>query len=57
MMICGERDSLVGRSCEEELFAGLPNVARAKEIEGCGHQPHHTHPEVLCEVIEQFFEE
>jgi pimeloyl-ACP methyl ester carboxylesterase len=53
LMICGERDPLIGRSCEEELRSGLPNVARA-EIEGCGHVPQYTHPEVLCEVIEQF---
>lgn len=53
LMICGERDSIVNRACEETLRSGLPNVARA-EIEGCGHLPQHTHPEVLCEVIEQF---
>jgi pimeloyl-ACP methyl ester carboxylesterase len=53
MMICGEHDPLVDRACEDELRAGLPNVARA-EIEGCGHLPHFTHPEVLCEAIEQF---
>lgn len=53
LMICGDHDPLVNRACEDELRAGLPNVARA-EIEGCGHLPQFTHPEVLCEVIEQF---
>jgi len=53
LMICGDHDPLVSRTCEEELRTGLPNVARA-EIEGCGHLPQFTHPEVLCEVIEQF---
>ncbi len=53
MSISGERESLTSRAREEELRALLPNVARA-EIEGCGHLPHITHPEVLCEAIEQF---
>ncbi len=53
MSICGERDSLVIRAQAEELRTGLPNFAHA-EIEGCGHLPHLTHPEVLCEAIEQF---
>jgi len=53
LMICGEHDPIVGRKCEEELRNGLTNVARA-EIEGCGHLTQYTHPEVLCEVIEQF---
>lgn len=53
LLICGEHDPVVSRTCEESLRNGLPNVARA-EIEGCGHVPQFTHPEVLCEVIEQF---
>lgn len=53
LMICGEHDRVVSRAIDEELRSGLPTVARA-EIEGCGHLPHFTHPEVLCEVIEQF---
>lgn len=53
MMIVGDRDPLVHGRAETELHAGLPNVVRA-EIENCGHVPVYTHPEVLCEVIEQF---
>jgi pimeloyl-ACP methyl ester carboxylesterase len=53
LLICGDRDPLVGKTCEQELKQGLPNVARA-EIEGCGHQPHQTHPEVMAEVVRQF---
>jgi len=53
LLVCGERDPLVGKACERELLAGLPRAARA-EIEGAGHLPQYTHPEVLCEVIEQF---
>ena len=53
MSICGERDSLASQARKEELRALLPNFARA-EIEGCGQLPHMTHPEVLCEAIEQF---
>jgi pimeloyl-ACP methyl ester carboxylesterase len=53
LLVCGDRDPIVGRTCEQELKRGLPNVARA-EIEQCGHQPHLTHPEVLAEVVQQF---
>lgn len=53
MLIDGDRDPIVPRWCGEELRKGLPNVAVA-EIEKCGHLPQFTHPEVMCEVIEQF---
>jgi pimeloyl-ACP methyl ester carboxylesterase len=53
MMVCGDADPLVGKSCERELYEGLPGVARA-EIEQCGHQPQQTHPEVLAEIVTQF---
>ena len=53
LLICGDRDPLVGRCCEQDLLRGLPNVARA-EIEECGHLPQFTHPEVLSEVIRRF---
>jgi pimeloyl-[acyl-carrier protein] methyl ester esterase len=55
LMICGDRDPLVGKTCEQELRQGLPSVARA-EIEHCGHQPHQTHPEVMAEVVRQFLQ-
>ena len=53
LLVCGDRDPLVGQSCEYDLMRGLPNVARA-EIDQCGHLPHYTHPEVLSEVIRRF---
>ncbi len=53
LMICGDRDPLVGQACEAELKQGLPLVARA-EIEGCGHLPQLTHPEVMAEVVRQY---
>ena len=53
LLICGDRDPLVGQACADELQRGLPNVARA-EIEKCGHLPHFTHPEVLSEVVRRF---
>jgi 3-oxoadipate enol-lactonase len=53
LLVCGDRDPLVGKACEAELKQGLPLAARA-EIEQCGHQPHLTHPEVLAEVVRQF---
>jgi pimeloyl-ACP methyl ester carboxylesterase len=53
LLVCGDRDRLVGKACELELMQGLPLAARA-EIEGCGHMPQLTHPEVLAEVVRQF---
>lgn len=53
LMICGDRDPLVGEACEAELKQGLPMLARA-EIEECGHLPQLTHPEVMAEVVQQF---
>ena len=53
LLVCGDRDPLVDKTCEAELKQGLRLAARA-EIEQCGHQPHLTHPEVLAEVVRQF---
>jgi 3-oxoadipate enol-lactonase len=53
LMVCGDRDRLVGKACEAELKQGLPLAARA-EIEACGHFPQLTHPEVMAEVVRQF---
>jgi pimeloyl-ACP methyl ester carboxylesterase len=52
-LIVGEADPIVGKECERDLLAGLPHVARA-EIEGCGHNPQFSHPEVLAEVVRRF---
>ena len=53
LLVCGDRDPLVGKRCEAQLKEGLPSAARA-EIEQCGHQPHLTHPEVLAEVVRKY---
>jgi pimeloyl-ACP methyl ester carboxylesterase len=53
LLVCGERDPLIGRSHEQTLLQGLPNAGRVL-IEGCGHTPSYTHPEVLAEVVRQF---
>ena len=54
LLVCGDHDPLVGRSCENELLQGLPN-ARRVVFSGCGHFPYLTHPETLAEVVRQFF--
>jgi pimeloyl-ACP methyl ester carboxylesterase len=53
LMICGDCDPVVGPAEEHVLFNGLPNVGRVV-LEGCGHMPPYTHPEVLAEVTRQF---
>jgi pimeloyl-ACP methyl ester carboxylesterase len=53
LMICGDRDGVIGKSCEQDLLQGLPHVSRA-EIEACGHLPQFTHPEIVCELVERF---
>lgn len=53
LLLCGERDPLVKRPCEQVLLRGLPNAARA-EIAGCGHLPYYTHPEIVAELVHRF---
>ncbi|MCI0680601.1 MAG: alpha/beta hydrolase [Gemmataceae bacterium] len=53
LILSGDRDPMIGRECVDELMSGLPNASRA-EIEGCGHLPHFTHPEVMSEVVQRF---
>lgn len=53
LLVCGDRDPLIGKTCEADLQRGLVQVARA-ELEQCGHLPHLTHPEVLAEIVQQF---
>jgi pimeloyl-ACP methyl ester carboxylesterase len=53
LLICGDQDRVVPRPYDEVLLQGLPNAGRVV-IEGCGHVPSYTHPEVLAEVIRQF---
>jgi pimeloyl-ACP methyl ester carboxylesterase len=53
LIICGDRDPMVGKECEEELLHGLPNAGRV-ELSGCGHNPIYSHPEVLAEMVRRF---
>jgi pimeloyl-ACP methyl ester carboxylesterase len=54
LLVGGDRDPVIERVCEEELVRGLPNVRRI-ELVNCGHNPLFTHPEVLAELVRQFF--
>ncbi len=53
LLLCGDRDPLVGKQGEEELLHGLPNAGRV-ELSGCGHNPIFSHPEVLAELVRRF---
>jgi pimeloyl-ACP methyl ester carboxylesterase len=53
LLITGDCDSLVPRSCWDEIERSLPGVKRI-EIAGCGHYPQYTHPGPMAEAIEQF---
>ena len=44
----------MSENARQELQHGLA-FAGSAEIEGCGHQPHLTHPEVQAEIARQFF--
>ena len=46
LLICGDQDRVVPRVHAEMLLQGLPNAGRVV-IEGCGHVPSYTHPEIL----------
>jgi pimeloyl-ACP methyl ester carboxylesterase len=53
LMIGGDRDGLVPRSCEAEVESGLPN-ARRMEIPNCGHYPQYTHPQAMADAMVEF---
>jgi pimeloyl-ACP methyl ester carboxylesterase len=53
LLISGDGDSLVPKSCDESLLSGLPNAARA-EIPMCGHYPQYSHPALTAELTRQF---
>jgi pimeloyl-ACP methyl ester carboxylesterase len=51
--VCGERDRVVPAPYAETLLEGLPSAGRVI-LEGCGHVPSYSHPEVYAEVVRQF---
>ena len=50
LLFCGDLDIVVRPVHAEILLGGLPN-ARRVVVEGCGHVPGYSHPEVLAEVV------
>jgi pimeloyl-ACP methyl ester carboxylesterase len=53
LVVEGEYDRVVPAAYQKVLLEGLPNAGRAV-IQGCGHIPSYTHPEVFAEVIRRF---
>ncbi len=53
LLFCGDLDVVARPIQAEILLNGLPN-ARRVIVEGCGHVPGYSHPEVLAEVVRQF---
>jgi pimeloyl-ACP methyl ester carboxylesterase len=53
LLICGDRDPLIGPAHEEVLLKGLPNAGRIT-LEGSGHLPYFTHPDLLAAVVQNF---
>jgi len=53
LLVHGERDAVTPRPYVEVLRQGLPSAGLAV-IEGCGHLPYYTHPELLVEVVSRF---
>jgi pimeloyl-ACP methyl ester carboxylesterase len=53
LLFCGDRDVVAPMPFQDVLLRGLPNAGRVV-VEGCGHVPGYSHPEVLAEVVRQF---
>src|SRR5262249_48791692 len=53
LMVCGDRDPLVGAAHEQLLLQRLPSVRRL-ELANCGHFPYLTHSEALAAIVRQF---
>jgi pimeloyl-ACP methyl ester carboxylesterase len=53
LLICGDRDPLIGGAQEEVLLQGLPNAGRVV-IPGCGHVASYTHPEAVAAITRDF---
>jgi len=53
LLICGDRDPLIGADQEDVLLQGLPN-ARRVVVADCGHMPSYTHPEALAAIAHEF---
>jgi len=53
LIINGDCDAVVSRSCQADLLERLPNAA-CVEIKNCGHMAHYTHPREMAELIAHF---
>jgi pimeloyl-ACP methyl ester carboxylesterase len=53
LLVTGAADPVVPRACSDLLLQQLPSAGRV-ELEGCGHLPHFSHPELLAEVVRRF---
>ena len=53
LMIGGDRDTIVPRSCEAEVEAGVKGVRRV-EIAECGHYPQYTCPATMAAQVVAF---
>jgi pimeloyl-ACP methyl ester carboxylesterase len=53
MLLEGESDSIVGRSCTDELANGLPHADRL-EFADCGHYAQYTHAAAVAETLRRF---
>jgi pimeloyl-ACP methyl ester carboxylesterase len=53
LLVAGERDRTMPLALTRELLEGLPNGGLVV-LEGAGHHPYYTHPEMLTEVVRQF---
>jgi pimeloyl-ACP methyl ester carboxylesterase len=53
LLLCGDCDRLVPRTCWDDLAVGLPRATRI-EFPGCGHYPQYTHPELMAAAIRNF---
>jgi pimeloyl-ACP methyl ester carboxylesterase len=53
LLVCGDRDPLIGAAQEEVLLQGLPNAGRVV-IPGCGHVASYTHPEAVASITRDF---
>jgi pimeloyl-ACP methyl ester carboxylesterase len=53
LLVCGDCDPVVPIDRAEVLQAGLGSVGTAV-LEGCGHMPSYTHPELFADVVRRF---
>jgi 3-oxoadipate enol-lactonase len=53
MLLSGDRDSVIGQACGDELARGLPHADRL-EFAGCGHYAQYTHAAAVAATLRRF---